>query len=169
MIDRWQPELLINLGTCGGFEGQVELGDIILANKTIVYDIIELMGDMDEHIAHYSTVLETGWFNEAGLPFEVRKTLLVSGDRDLLIAEIPELIQRYGAVAGDWESGAIAWVAKRNQTRVIILRGVSDIVRSVGSEAYGNLEYFSAEAGKIMARLIRALPVCISQFFVDSD
>lgn len=25
VIDRWAPELLINLGTCGGFEGQYEM------------------------------------------------------------------------------------------------------------------------------------------------
>ena len=123
IIDRWQPLLLINLGTCGGFEGQVDQGEIILANQTIVYDIIELMGDFDEHIAHYSTVLETDWLKVTELPFPIRKTLLVSGDRDLLASEIPELHTRYGAVAGDWESGAIAWVASRNRTRLLILRG----------------------------------------------
>lgn len=26
VIDRWSPELLVNLGTCGGFEGEIEKG-----------------------------------------------------------------------------------------------------------------------------------------------
>jgi adenosylhomocysteine nucleosidase len=163
VIDRWQPELLINLGTCGGFEGQVEQGTVILANQTIVYDIIELMGDFDEHIAHYSTVLDADWLDEKELPFSIRKTLLVSGDRDLAVDEIPGLNARYGAIAGDWESGSIAWVAGRNHTRLVILRGVSDVVGSVGSEAYGNLEYFAASTRRIMAKLIAALPVCLAQ------
>lgn len=36
VIDRWSPELLVNLGTCGGFRGQVEQGTIILVEKTII-------------------------------------------------------------------------------------------------------------------------------------
>ncbi len=163
VIDRWQPALLINLGTCGGFEGQIEQGEVILATKTIVYDIIELMGDFDEHIAHYSTVLDPGWLDVKALPFQVRETLLVSGDRDLLVSEIPELNTRYGAVAGDWESGAIAWVAGRNQTRLLIFRGVSDVVREAGSDAYGNLEYFVASTERIMRQLVGALPTCLAQ------
>ena len=43
VIDQYKPELLINLGTCGGFEGLIERGTIIMAEKTIVYDIIEQM------------------------------------------------------------------------------------------------------------------------------
>lgn len=30
VIDRWSPELLVNLGTCGGFEGEITKGTIIL-------------------------------------------------------------------------------------------------------------------------------------------
>ena len=164
VIDRWKPRLLINLGTCGGFEGQVEQGDVIVADKTVVYDIVEQMGDFDAHIAHYSTTLDTGWLDETRLPFAARRTLLVSGDRDLLASEIPELHRRYGAVAGDWESGAIAWVADRNHIPLVILRGVSDVVRSLGSEAYGNLEYFAASTERIMQLLIAGLPACLTQF-----
>src|SRR5262249_309751 len=41
VIDRWRPELLVNLGTCGGFAGKAEVGDVVLAAKTVVYDIVE--------------------------------------------------------------------------------------------------------------------------------
>ena len=161
-IDRWSPELLINLGTCGGFEGQVERGEIVLVEKTIVYDIIEQMGDFDDHIAHYTTEIDLSWLSQP-YPMEVQRTLLVSGDRDLLVEEIPDLMQRYGAVAGDWESGAIAWVAKRNATRLLILRGVTDVVGATGSEAYGNLDYFEQAAGEILKRLVAKLPDWIRQ------
>jgi adenosylhomocysteine nucleosidase len=40
-IDLWQPDLLVNLGTCGGFAGRITRGTIILVARTIVYDIIE--------------------------------------------------------------------------------------------------------------------------------
>ncbi|RPI83169.1 MAG: hypothetical protein EHM41_16570 [Chloroflexi bacterium] len=34
IIDRWNPDLLINLGTCGGFEGCIERGAVVLVEKT---------------------------------------------------------------------------------------------------------------------------------------
>ena len=44
-LDRWHPAALINLGTCGGIAGRVERFATILATKTVVYDIVEQMGD----------------------------------------------------------------------------------------------------------------------------
>lgn len=156
-IDHFQPAMLINLGTCGGFEGRIERGDIVLAEKTLVYDIIEQMGDFDEHIAHYTSTLDLSWLPHP-TPLPVVRTLLVSGDRDLMIEEIPSLAEKYGAVAGDWESGAIAWTAARNHTRLLILRGVSDLVSANGGEAYGNLAFFEQATLSIMQRLVDSLP-----------
>ncbi len=157
VIDHWSPNLLVNLGTCGGFHGQVERGEIILVEKTIVYDIIEQMGDYDAHIGHYTTAIDLSWLAEP-YPQPVRRHLIVSADRDLLAQDIPWLIEKFGAIAGDWESGAIAFVAKRNQTRLLILRGVTDLVSSSGGEAYGNLEFFHDAAAKIIGQLVQALP-----------
>lgn len=157
VIDRWHPDLLINLGTCGGFAGQIERGTIILVERTIVYDILEQMGDCAAHIQHYTTELDLSWLHSP-YPQPVLRTLLVSGDRDLVVEEVPVLQATYGARAGDWESGAIAWVAQRNGVRLLILRGVSDLVSPAGGEAYGNLEAFHQAARRIMAGLIEHLP-----------
>jgi adenosylhomocysteine nucleosidase len=162
VIDRWKPDLLVNLGTCGGFAGEVERGEILLVERTLVYDIIEQMGDYDEHIAHYTTEIDLGWLREP-FPQVVRRSLLVSGDRDLLVEDVPLLKERFGAVAGDWESGAIAFVAARNHIRLLILRGVSDLVSPAGSEAYGNLQYFAQATAGIFRQLLDALPGWIAQ------
>ena len=156
-IDRWQPELLINLGTCGGFGGKVERGDIILVNHTVVYDIFEQMGDISDHIAHYTIDLDLSWLRKP-YPEKVLETLLVSGDRDLIPEEIKRLNRDYGAVAGDWESGAIAYVANRNKMPLLILRGVSDLVSESGGEAYGDREFFVESAASIVGQLIHSLP-----------
>jgi adenosylhomocysteine nucleosidase len=87
----------------------------------------------------------------------VLRTLLVSGDRDLIAQDVQELAVRYGAVAGDWESGAIAWVAARNHTRLLILRGVTDLVSASGSEAYGDLSVFQRAAEQVLAGLLAYL------------
>jgi adenosylhomocysteine nucleosidase len=156
-IDHFQPDLLVNLGTCGGFSGRIQPGAILLVTKTIVYDIIEQMSDPDEAITHYSTELDLSWLPEV-LPHPVVRAPLVSADRDLVPADIPGLITKYTALAADWESGAIAWVAQQNKIRCLILRGVTDLVSPQGGEAYGNIELFHENTKAVMKTLIGQLP-----------
>jgi adenosylhomocysteine nucleosidase len=157
-IDRWSPPLLVNLGTCGGFHGLIERGAIILAERTVVYDIIERMGDPEAAIAAYTTDLDLTWL-EGPYPQPVRRGLLVSGDADLDPAALTGLNARFGAVAGDWESGAIAHIAARNGVRCLILRGVSDLVSETGGDAYdGTLQAFHDGAGAVMDTLLQTLP-----------
>jgi adenosylhomocysteine nucleosidase len=157
-INRWKPELIINLGTCGGIEGKINRGDIVLADKTVIYDIYELMGDPESHIKYYSTVIDLSWLKEP-FPLPVIRSLLVSGDRDLFVGDIVDLQEKYGAVVGDWESGAIAWVAKRNDTPCLILRGVTDLVGLKGGEAYqGKINIFHENTEKVMNTLVSSLP-----------
>ena len=160
-IDRWHPDLLVNLGTCGGFRDRIERGSIILVTKTIVYDIIEQMSDPAEAIADYSVDLDLSWLPDQ-LPHPVQRGLLVSGDRDIVASDISDLVEKYDAIAADWESGAIAWVAKKNAVHCLILRGVTDLVSSAGGEAYGNIETFHENTKVVMARLVEQLPDWLS-------
>ncbi|NOY97639.1 MAG: 5'-methylthioadenosine/S-adenosylhomocysteine nucleosidase [Chloroflexi bacterium] len=157
VADNFHPDIIVNLGTCGGFEGRVERGEIILVERTLVYDIIEQMEDPDEVIAYYATDLDLGWLPSPE-PHPVRRGLLLSGDRDILPDDIPTLIEKYDAFAADWESASIAWVARKNGLRCLILRGVSDLVGAGGGEAYGDVSLFHERTKEIMARLIRQLP-----------
>lgn len=156
-IDRWRPALLINLGTCGGFAGQIAVGEVVLVERCLVYDIVEQMGDAEASLAHYTTTLPLSWLRPP-YPIPVRPSLLISGDRDLLAEEVAALHRRYGAVAGDWESASIAYVAVRNGVRLLILRAVSDIVGAQGGEVYGNFDLYRRRSRHLMAMLIRSLP-----------
>ena len=159
VIDHFKPDLLINLGTCGGFAGRIETGTIMLVERTLVYDIIEQMGDGAEAIEHYSTEIDLSWMEDGkGGQRSFVRGLLVSADRDIVVEDIPMLIEKYNAVAADWESGAIAWVAKRNSTRLLILRGVSDLVGGDGGEAYGKIEIFHERTKAVMRELFLQLP-----------
>ena len=162
-IDRFSPDLLVNLGTCGGFEGAVEKDTVVLVERTVVYDIIEQMVDAEEAIRDYSTEIDLSWLSEP-YPRPVLRTVLVSADRDLMPEDIPGLKSKYGAVAGDWESGAIAWVANRNQVRCLILRGVTDLVGDGGGEAYaGKVQIYVENTERVMNDLILHLPKWVAR------
>jgi adenosylhomocysteine nucleosidase len=156
-ISRWRPSLVVNIGTCGGIKGEIEIEEVILVEKTLIYDIYEQMGDPTEHINHYVTDIDVSWLKKP-LPLKVIRSLMVSGDRDLLCEEISMLKSNYGAIAGDWESGAIAWVAAKNQIKCLILRGVTDLVSEDGGDAYtGNVSYYK-NTELVMHQLISSLP-----------
>jgi len=164
VIDRWSPDLLVNLGTCGGFEGRVARGTVILVEKTIVYDILEQMTDPDQAILHYAIKIDLSWLGKyvqssvISNQFSLVRGPLVSADRDIVASDIPMLVEKYDAIAADWESGAIAWVAKQNGVRCLILRGVTDLVSAKGGEAYGNIELFHEWTLKILKTLLESMP-----------
>lgn len=156
-IDRWQPDLVINIGTCGGFAGRLEVGDIVLADETIVYDIYERMGGAQEALDFYSTHINLDFLKEP-YPLEVRRMRLISADRDIDPEEVTALQDQFEAGAADWESGAIAWVAAKNGVCCLILRGVSDLVDENGGEAYGNIELFWQRTPEVITILLKSLP-----------
>lgn len=155
VLDRHQPDLVINLGTCGGFEGVTELGEVILVERTFVYDIVELMGDLNI-VEYYASTLDLSWLPEP-YPHPVRRGTLASADSDLPPNKIAYL-KSQGAIAGDWESGALAWVAKKNNARLLILRAVSDLVNERAGEAYDNFALFEERTLGIMQRHFAHLP-----------
>ncbi len=157
-IDTWHPAYLMNLGTCGGFDGRVQTGDVILVEKTIIYDLIEQMLDADTAIQDYSTNMDLSFIRKP-YPQPVIQTVMVSADRDLVASQIPSLVEKYGAIAGDWETGSIAYVANLNRIHCLVLRGVSDLVHpATGGEAYDNISLFSSRTRMVMENLLLHLP-----------
>ena len=76
----------------------------MVAERVVIYDIHEAMGDSQEAIAHYTTELHL----PAELPPSVIRTTIYSADRDLTSAHLQELEKRFHPRVVDWESGAIA-------------------------------------------------------------
>ena len=153
-IDRWHPRLLVNLGTAGGFAPDVHVGDIVLVTRTTIYDLYEAMGDAAETIADYASPVDTSRW-PARLAARVHPGPIVSADRDLVPAEVAKLHETYRASVGDWESGSIAFVARKNAVPLIILRAVTDVLDADHpSPTTGNLDAWKQETLKLMAVLL---------------
>ena len=162
-IDAFQPQLMVNLGTCGGLEGLAELGEILCVSETAFYDIFEGMADYAQAIEFYSSKADLSWLPEE-LPEHTHRARLVSADQDIQPRAYERLTQEFGAVAADWESAAFAWVAKRNGIPWLILRGVSDLVSPTKAETAGNLSLWQARTDQIMEDLLNQLPWYLVRF-----
>src|SRR5207237_7568847 len=113
-----------------------------------------MFDDPAEGVPHYVTELDL----PAQFPTPAVRTTLYSADRDLTPATLREIEHLYHPTAVDWESGAIAWVAKRNGTPLLIMRGVSDLVSIEKGEAEGNGALFVENTARIMPMLVANLP-----------
>ncbi|HTX33756.1 MAG TPA: 5'-methylthioadenosine/S-adenosylhomocysteine nucleosidase [Bryobacteraceae bacterium] len=154
VIDHFHPARLINLGTCGGVEGRIRRFDVVALEKVVIYDIVEAMGGSKEAVAEYSTSLPL----PCRLPVSAVKVTMYSADRDLTPAGLRELDAPYQPIVADWESGAIAWIAHRNATPILILRGVTDLVNPDQADARDNLQGFHNNTIPVMQSLIADLP-----------
>jgi nucleoside phosphorylase len=158
VIDQFHPQVIFNLGTCGGLDGQAKRGEILLATETLYYDIVERMGNPDEAIEFYTTRLDLSFLPEP-YPQQVRAARLASADEDIDPKKVGVLIDKFQVSAADWESAAIAWTANRNGVKCVILRGVSDIVSGGGGEIYDDgASGFDERAPQVMRSLLDALP-----------
>jgi adenosylhomocysteine nucleosidase len=162
-IDRWDPDLLINLGTCGGVEGLIDHNTLILAEETVIYDIIEGMSSYQKAIDHYTTRADLDWLGDE-LPFPVKRTKLYSADRDIRPEDVSGVLSRFGAVAVDWESGAFAWVCARNRKSWLELRGVTDLVSSTSGEALGNVAIWHQRIAAPMQAMLSHLPWLLERY-----
>jgi adenosylhomocysteine nucleosidase len=151
-IDTWHPSLVINIGTCGGLDPALKVGDLILAERTVIYDICERSGGQEEMIERFTTELP----DCPAIPACVKRGTLVTGDQDADPARIKCLRLQYGAIAADWESGAVAYVAyKCNGIQCRILRVVSDMV---ASGDIVNNQTFEERIDRYLPTLLEKLP-----------
>lgn len=163
VIERWTPGLIINIGTCGGLDGFAEVGEILLITKTFIYDLIERMADYQEALDYYSAELETDWIGP-NLPCNTRRSTIASADQDIDFKNHKLLSETFKVPAADWESAPIAWVARKNETPCLILRGVSDIVKATSSESDNNLSLWQDRTRAIMQKIIADLPFYLEKF-----
>ena len=152
VIDHFRPPYFINIGTCGGVAGRIGRFDVVVPDKLVIYDIYNAIGD-DPDEGYYVTDLDL----PAHFPTPAIRDLIFRRPRPDT-GHAPRHRSRYHPTAVDWESGAIAWVTKRNGTPLLIMRGVSDLVSFERGEAEGNGALWVENTRRIMSTLISNLP-----------
>lgn len=126
-IDTWHPDVVINLGTCGGVSKEVRKLDIILAEKTFQYDVMQKFGTPSIGFKKsLKTDLKISSIDLSRVSDRLHIGTIASADQDLCVKTRRKL-QKEGVLAADWESASIAKVCELNKTKCIILRGVSDV------------------------------------------
>lgn len=126
-IDTWHPDAVVNLGTCGGVSDNIRKLDIIMATKTVQYDVIQRFGEPSHPFYKpMITSVDTSWVDIGLVPEKIQKGTIATADQDLNYKNRKRL-QEKDILGADWESGAISKVCELNKMKCLILRGVTDI------------------------------------------
>jgi adenosylhomocysteine nucleosidase len=126
-VDKWHPDAVINLGTCGGVAENIAKRTIVVAKKTFQYDVLEKFGKPSSRFRRgLKTDLDLSWVDFGRDSRRLCIGTIASADQDL-DNEQREILHRKGVLAADWESASIATICRLNNIRCLILRGVSDI------------------------------------------
>ena len=163
VIDQYHPDLIINIGTSGGFSGSSEVGETLLVTETLIYDIVERMDDPVAALDHYRTTNDTSWITHP-LPAGTRRACIASADQDIDFRSYDLLTKTHHADAADWETGAFAWVAARNHIPWLALRAVSDLVTPHGSETDNGVDLWHSRLDHLMRKIIADLTFYFTEF-----
>lgn len=120
MIDKFNLEKLIVIGTCTSSNEGLNYGDIIIPSKVIDYDYIirELEEEIDEELYLVP--------NQVSMPNEYYDGVLGTSDKALVLWSDYTFLASNSIDASDLESYAVLKICKTNNVKCIIIKGVTD-------------------------------------------
>lgn len=155
IISEYQPELIINTGTAGGLNDELNPLDTIIAQKLSYHDTGE---EMDSILTHYIPFTDEFYADEryvkvlSEMDQEARAGIILTGDVFVNSKAKKDAILAYKK--GDcveMEGAAVAHTAFINKIPFLVIRTISDSANDDADNAYEN---FKIEAAKKTCALI---------------
>lgn len=120
MIDKFNLNKVIQIGTCAGIDDKYKPLDIFIPNKAVQYDctvketepLIKESFIVNFDLSKYNFNFNTGTIGTSDKPVVMWKDYMELKNNDITIA--------------DTEAGAIAYVCKMNNVECLIVKGISD-------------------------------------------
>jgi|GEM_PF-1248809 len=157
-IDRWRPEFLLALGTCGGVAEHLKLLDVVLADRTAQYDcIIRMAGENHFFYPSLDVTLDNSWIDFSRFEEKIHRGLIATADQDIDHQTRHNLME-HGVMAADWESGAVSFVCRANKIPCCLVRGVTDF--PTGDDEGQGRDY-ETNTPLIMEKLVKKILPCL--------
>ncbi|MBE5737992.1 MAG: 5'-methylthioadenosine/S-adenosylhomocysteine nucleosidase [Clostridiales bacterium] len=155
LIDKYSPQYIINFGTCGGTNSNVEILNFYLVDKCCQYDFdLTPIDDVPlGYIQEYDRVYFDTFTN--GLDF-LQKRSIASADKFTCKQTDIDIINDLGCSMCDFEAGAVVQVCTSNSVPAIIVKAISDVFGS-GSQPEQfskNLMIISEKFPSVISKLI---------------
>lgn len=164
LIDNFEIDAIINVGTAGSANDELEIGDIVIGKKVVQHDFdITAFGhpkgfisNVGQYVESDSTLIEKMKQTISKMQeneFKIKIGTIASGDIFCTEAKMKEKIRsKFNADAIEMEGAAIAQVCKLDNIPFIIIRSISDKPNGNNNITF-NL--FLEKASKRCAKIIK--------------
>ena len=147
MILTYRPAAIINTGVAGGLQPGVGIGDIVIADAVVQYDVdTSALGDPIGFVSGVNRIefpsggsLADGLYRAAQqlADTKVHRGIIATGDRFVSSrAEASTIRERFCALANEMEGGSIGQVCYINGVPFCVVRAISD-----GEDDSSHMEY----------------------------
>ena len=144
IIDKFEPDCIINTGVAGGIGANLKVGDIVIGETLVQHDFdVTALGYAKGYICngiepHKPTLFysDKNLINDFEIAMKslnstditVHKGVIATGDTFVSSSEKKhELSELFNATAVEMEGGAIAQTANKNGVPCMIIRAISDL------------------------------------------
>lgn len=165
LIDKYQPDYVINTGSAGGFEQSLKVGDIVISSEVryhdvdvtaFGYEIGQLPGNPPAYIPHTELIDAAKQGINTLENIQTLVGLITTGDtfmtKDEDIAKARENFPHMAAV--EMEGAAIAHTCHQFDIPFVIIRSMSDIA---GKESPTSFEAYLETASVNSSRLVQSM------------
>lgn len=139
MLDRYQPDYVLNTGSAGGFDTQLNVGDIVISTEVRYHDADVTafgyeMGQMAQMPAAFTSdpklidIAQKAIEMDSETP-HAQKGLICTGDTFVNTTEHRAFIAEHfpSAIAVEMEAAAIAQVCYQYKVPFVVVRAISDV------------------------------------------
>jgi nucleoside phosphorylase len=122
MIDHFDTDKIIVIGTCCGISKDVNIYDLVIPNLAVQTDCT--VREIEPLIREKYNVS----INVPGLSFPYKKGIIATQDKPIVMEEDYNYLIKNNITVCDTEAASIAYIAKINNIDVLIIKGVSDTI-----------------------------------------
>ncbi len=127
-INNYQPDLILNCGTAGGFASKgATIGDVYIAKEKVCFHDrrIDLPNGFQDYATGNYPVLDSTFL---ATKFELKQGVISSSDALDFTATDMQLMQNNNTSVKEMEAAAIAWVCSIYKQPFTALKAITDIV-----------------------------------------
>ncbi len=128
IIDKYNPNVLINFGSVGAVNSNIKIGDYYIVDKCAQFDFD--VREIDPVPLGYIQDYDKVFFENYCPNLTYNKTTLGTSDKFTSKKEVIDEVINMGCDIRDMEGASIAQVCTSNQVNLIILKGVTDVYGS---------------------------------------
>lgn len=157
LIDNFNIDLVINVGTAGSVDNSLEIGDVVVATELVQYDFD--VTPFGRKLGEIENIGESIKVDEKFLKLfdniNVRKGIIASGDKFIVNREDKDNIRNiFKAFAIEMEGASIAQVCFLDKIPFLVIRSITD---KLDGSSKVDFEKFLESSSKVVANILKEL------------